>query len=135
MNGVAIDGLEIDLFLIEENRLSPDRAGCDDVPVGQYQPLFGIDDESGCLTRHVSFGVEGSRAVNPDRDDGVGDSLERRVPVAFLRGCRDRQQTQNERQQFLGIHEIHSKAWNPYDHGNLAMLPAMEPATRSALVA
>ncbi len=61
---VPVDGCQLHLFVILENRLSNDRARRYDVTIRQYDAAFRIDNESGCLRRRVPLGIKRPRRID-----------------------------------------------------------------------
>src|SRR5690606_6044722 len=96
MDRVAVHGIELDLFPIQEYRLRGHGPRRDDVPIRQDQAALRVDDESGRLARHVPFGVERARQIHLNRDDTACDPLNRARPPRIL-DFRDR----NDRRGYL----------------------------------
>ena len=81
---VAVHGHQVHFLLVEEDRLGHHRPRRHHMPIRQDQPVFGIHNEPGRLTRLVTLGVERPRAVHMDRNDRSGNLFQRGVPGPLL---------------------------------------------------
>ena len=81
---VPVDGLEIDLLVVDEDRLSADGACVDHVPVGEDQALLGVDDEARAHGARVALRVEAAGPRDLQRHDPRHHGLERLPPRGLL---------------------------------------------------
>ncbi len=84
MYGIAVNGIQLHLFPVQEGRFGSHGAGCHDMTVGQDQPTLRVYDESCCLCRCVPFRVECTGRIDIDGDDAARNPLERGRPVGVL---------------------------------------------------
>ena len=91
MDGIAVNRCQANLFVIQEYCLGHNRSRSDNVPVGQDQAAFRVDDESCRLAGGVPAGIESAGAVNADGDHAGRYSFQRSDPFRLLcqhRNCK-----------------------------------------------
>ena len=94
VNGIAIDRVDIHLFVIQKNGFRNHRARHHYVAIGEQNASLCIDDETGC--RHVARGVpvEGARGIDSHHDDRGGNPVEDVLPSVGRR--RDRSSAERQ---------------------------------------
>ena len=112
VDGIAVDRVRVDFFVVVEDAVTPEWARADDVTVCQdvstrypklafrptaaqrgallNQPSLGIDDEAGRLARQGRICVKGTCLAEADRHDVPNDALDCCLPLGGV--CARRQE-------------------------------------------
>ncbi len=83
---IPVHRAQLDLLVVEEDRLGHHRARVHHVAVGQDQAPLGVDDEPGALAHARVFGVEVAGGGDPDGDDPLDHFVEGVLPARRLGG-------------------------------------------------
>lgn len=79
-------------FMVIEDAITPKRSGPNHMPVSQDVTFLGIDNESGCLGRNGSVGVEGASLAEMYGYHVANNFFDGSLPLGGVGGGGDRGQ-------------------------------------------